>query len=155
MVPPSSLLEPPQVAYFTRSAQRRAGRHAVGDDGPVTPWKLRDRVRRLPAGEIIVHGTVFLLGAAFIATGLALVVLPGPLTLPPILVGLAIWSLEFDFAQSLLDRAKVAAQKAWDEATEHPWRSGIISGTGLVLAVVAGIAAVQYDLVDRALDALH
>ena len=127
----------------------------MGDDGPVTPWKLRDRVRRLPAGEIIVHGTVFLLGAAFIATGLALVVLPGPLTIPPILVGLAIWSLEFDFAQSLLDRAKVAAQKAWDEATEHPWRSGIISGTGLVLAVVAGIAAVQYDLVDRALDALH
>jgi hypothetical protein len=116
----------------------------------VTPWSLRDRVRRLPAGDVIVHGTVFLLGAAFIGAGIAFVVLPGPLTIPPILIGLAIWSLEFDFAQSLLDRAKVPAQKAWDQAQAHPWRTGLVSGGGLLLAVLAAVLAVRFDLLEHA-----
>jgi hypothetical protein len=116
----------------------------------MTPWGLRDRIRRLPAGDVIVHGTVFVLGAAFIATGIALVVLPGPLTIPPILVGLAIWSLEFDFAQSLLDRAKVPAQKAWDQAQKRPWRTGLVTGGGLLLAVLAAVLAAHYGLVEHA-----
>jgi hypothetical protein len=116
----------------------------------VTPWNLRARVRRLPAGEVIVHGTVFLLGAAFVGAGIAFVVLPGPLTIPPILVGLLIWSLEFDFAQSLLDRAKVPAQKAWDEARRHPWRTGLVSGGGLALVVLAMFLAVRHGLLEHA-----
>jgi hypothetical protein len=116
--------------------------------------KVRDRIRKLPAGDLIVHGAVFLLGALFIGLGLAAIVLPGPLTIPPILIGLAIWSLEFDFAERLLDRAKASAQSAWDEAKEHPWRTGVISGGGIVLAVLAVIGAIRWDLVVRAKDAL-
>nr|MCW2598497.1 hypothetical protein [Frankiales bacterium] len=126
----------------------------LSHDGAVTRWRIRDRIRRLPAGEVIVHGAVFLLGAAFIATGLAFIVLPGPLTIPPILIGLAIWSLEFDFAQSLLDRAKGQAQKAWDEARAHPWRTGLITGGGLVLAVAVAVLASRYGLVQHARDVL-
>ena len=120
----------------------------------MTPWSLRDRVRRLPAGEVIVRGTVFLLGAVFIVAGLAFVVLPGPLTIPPILIGLAIWSLEFDFAKSLLERAQVPAQKAWDEAQAHPWRTGLVTGGGLLLAALITVLAFRFGLVEHARDVL-
>jgi hypothetical protein len=114
--------------------------------GRVTPWNLRDRVRRLPAGEVIVHVGVFVLGAAFIALGLALVVLPGPLTIPPVLLGIAIWSLEFDFAQRWLDPIEKRAQQAWDAAKARPWRTGIVTGAGLAAAIVAMMLAIQLDL---------
>jgi hypothetical protein len=42
---------------------------------------------------------VFLAGLLCIAAGVALSVLPGPLTIPPVLLGLWIWSTEFDWAQ--------------------------------------------------------
>ncbi len=115
---------------------------------------VRDRIRRLPAGEVIVRGTVFLVGAALITLGLVAVVLPGPLTIPPILLGLLVWSLEFDFAKKWLDRAMVPAQKAWDEAQEHPWRTGLVSGGGIVLMVAAGVLVAHFELIARARDAL-
>lgn len=103
---------------------------------------------------MIVHGTVFLLGASFIGLGFAAIVLPGPLTIPPILLGLAIWSLEFDFAQKWLDRAKVSAQKAWDEAQAHPWRTAVVTGGGVVLMIFAAVLVAQLGLIDRAREAL-
>lgn len=116
----------------------------------MTPLRLRARVRRLPAGELIVRSVVFLLGAAFIVLGIVLVVLPGPLTIPPILVGLAIWSLEFDFAKSLLDRASGEAQRAWDQAKLHPWRTAAVTGSGLALLVVGLVLVARFELLDRA-----
>jgi hypothetical protein len=112
----------------------------------VTRWNLRDRVRRLPAGEVIVHVGVFVLGAALIALGLVLVVLPGPLTIPPVLLGLVIWSLEFDFAERWLDPIEKRAQLAWNAAKARPWRTGIATGAGLVAAIVAMVLAIQFDL---------
>lgn len=120
----------------------------------MTPLRLRDRVRRLPAGELIVRTVVLLLGAAFIALGIVLVVLPGPLTIPPILVGLAIWSLEFDFAKSLLDRASAEAQRALDQAKLHPWRTAAVTGGGVALLVVGLVLVARYELVDRAVGLL-
>ena len=70
----------------------------------MTRLRLRDRVRRLPAGEVIVRVGVFVLGALFIGLGVALSVLPGPFTIPPVLVGLLVWSLEFEFAERWLTR---------------------------------------------------
>ncbi len=120
----------------------------------MTRLRLRDRVRRLPAGDVIVHGTVFVLGAAFIALGLAFSVLPGPFTIPPILIGLLIWSLEFDFAQRWVDRAKVPAQKAWDDAQAHPVRASLMVAFSLALLVAGGILAVKYDVMGRLTDFL-
>jgi hypothetical protein len=124
----------------------------MSHDGSVSRQPVRDKVRRLPAGNFIVRTAIFLLGASFIALGVALVALPGPLTIPPILLGLAIWSLEFEFAQAWLDKAKVPAQKAWEEAKLHPWRTGLVSGGGMILAVVAAVLAARYGLIDRARD---
>jgi len=114
--------------------------------GGVTPWHLRDRIRRLPAGEVIVHAAVFLLGALLILTGLLLAVLPGPLTIPPILLGLVVWSMEFDFAERWLDPIERRAQQAWDAAKKRPWRTGAITGAGLLGAGVASYLFVRWDV---------
>ncbi|MDP9183938.1 MAG: PGPGW domain-containing protein [Actinomycetota bacterium] len=112
----------------------------------MTPFKIRARVRRLPAGEVIVHVGVFILGAAFIALGLALAVLPGPLTIPPVLLGLAIWSMEFEFAERWLDPIERRAQQAWDAAKKRPVRTGIATGAGLLAAVAAMILFIRLDV---------
>lgn len=122
----------------------------MGKNGSVSRLHLRAKVRRLPAGDLLVRVGIFLLGGAFIALGFALIALPGPLTIPPVLLGLAIWSLEFEFAHTWLERAKVPARKAWYEAKLHPWRTGIVSGGGMVLAVVAAVLAERYGLIDHA-----
>jgi len=51
---------------------------------------------------------IFLAGLICILIGFALVVLPGPLTIPPIVLGLYIWSKEFAFAERMFDKAKDA-----------------------------------------------
>jgi hypothetical protein len=107
---------------------------------------LRDRVRRLPAGDVVVHVVVFLLGAALIALGLALAVLPGPLTIPPVLLGLVVWSMEFEFAERWLRPFERRAQQAWDAARRRPWRTGAITGAGLLAAAAVGVAVVRWDL---------
>ena len=113
----------------------------------MTPWHLRDRIRRLPAGEVIVHVGVFLLGALLILTGLLLAVLPGPLTIPPILLGLVVWSMEFDFAERWLDPIERRAQQAWESAKAKPWRTGVATGTGLVAAGAGIYLALRWDIV--------
>lgn len=120
----------------------------------MTPLHLRDRLRRLPAGEALVHALVFLLGLAFIGLGLALSVLPGPFTVPPVLVGLLVWSLEFDFAERWLDKVKGQAQDAWDGAKARPLRAAALTAVSLALLVGALVAGSHYGVVDRVQDAV-
>ena len=70
----------------------------------------RDRLRRTPGGRQFLKVAVFVLGLFFVLLGLALAALPGPLTIPPILLGVWIWSSEFAWADRLLDRARRSAQ---------------------------------------------
>ena len=111
---------------------------------------MRERVRRLPGGNTLVRVVVFCLGLFFILLGLALSVLPGPLTIPFVLLGLVIWAAEFAWAERLVDRARGQAQDAWDAARAHPWRASLVTGGGIVLLVVALVLASRYDLLDRA-----
>ncbi len=95
---------------------------------------------------MIVHVAVFLLGAALIALGLALAVLPGPLTIPPILLGLAVWSMEFEFAERWLDPIERRAQAAWDGAKARPLRTAVVSGLGLLAAGAGMYLFIRLDL---------
>lgn len=52
------------------------------------------------------QGIVLLFGGTIILLGLALVVLPGPFTLPLLLVGFAILGTEFAWAARALERTK-------------------------------------------------
>lgn len=97
---------------------------------------------------------VFVAGLVCILAGFALVVLPGPLTIPPIVLGLYIWSKEFTFAERLFDRAKAQFDEAWEAAKRKPVQSAIITGGGLVLAGVVLWAVLHYDLIAKAKDAV-
>jgi len=117
-----------------------------------TGW--RARLRRTPGGRQLLQVIVFFAGLAFILLGALLVALPGPLTIPPILVGLYIWSTEFAWADRLLDRAKASAREAWANAKAKPLVSGLITFGGIAALVVALYLVSRYDLVDRAREAI-
>lgn len=97
---------------------------------------------------------VFVAGLLCIAGGLALAVLPGPLTIPPVLLGLWVWSTEFDWAQRLFATFKRKAVEAWEHAKRHPVSSTVVTVGGLVLVVAVVVVVQQFELVDRARDAI-
>ena len=115
-------------------------------------WKRA--LRRTPGGALAVKVIVLVVGLAFILLGLALAALPGPLTIPPILVGLYVWSTEFAWADRLLDRAKSSAQEAWANARKRPVLTGLITFSGLVALGVGLYVVSRYDLVARAREAV-
>ena len=114
----------------------------------VRNWKAG--VRRTPGGASAVKAIVFVSGLLFILLGLALAALPGPLTIPPILVGLYIWSTEFAWADRLLDRAKRSAQEAWEKAKSKPVLTALVTLSGLAAFGVGLYLVARYDLVERA-----
>ena len=109
-------------------------------------------MRRTPGGAQLLQVMVFLLGLAFVLLGLALVVAPGPLTIPPVLLGLYIWSTEFAWADRQLERAKASARVAWADARRRPVVSAFVTFGGLVALGVAVWAAGRFDLVPRVLE---
>lgn len=119
-------------------------------DSPAA-WKTA--LRRSPGGAQAVKLIVFVVGLLFILLGLALAALPGPLTIPPILVGLYVWSTEFAWADRLLDRAKRSGREAWDRARERPVLTAAVTLSGLVAFGVGLYLVGRYDLVDRAREA--
>jgi uncharacterized membrane protein YbaN (DUF454 family) len=92
---------------------------------------------------------LFVAGLLLILLGLALIVLPGPLTIPPILLGLWLWSLEFEFARHWLRPIKKQGSAAWDTAKEKPIHTTVVTVLGLVGAGFLIWAALRYDLLDR------
>lgn len=110
-------------------------------------WKAN--VRRTPGGGSAVKAVVFAGGLLFILLGLALAALPGPLTIPPILVGLYIWSTEFAWADRLLERAKRSAQEAWEKAQQRPVVTALVTVSGLVAFGIGAWFALKYELVAR------
>ena len=114
----------------------------------------RDRIRTKPGLREAYRVGIFVAGLLCMAIGVALAALPGPLTIPPVLLGLWIWSTEFAFAERLFDRFQAKAQEAWDHAKAHPVSSATITVGGLIAAGVAFWAISHYGLIDKAKDAV-
>jgi hypothetical protein len=110
-------------------------------------------MRATPAGSLLLKAIVLVVGAVFIAVGLVLVVLPGPLTIPPVLLGLWIWSTEFAWAERLRLRVAVHGRVAMEAARRRPVHSVAATFSGIVLLVVAILAFRKYDVVTRLIDA--
>jgi hypothetical protein len=92
---------------------------------------------------------LFVAGLLLILTGLVLVVLPGPLTIPPVLAGLWLWSLEFEFARHWLRPVRARGSDAWATAKEKPVHTTVVTALGLAGAGLMIWAALRYDLLDR------
>ena len=120
----------------------------IGARRTATGW--RATLRRTPGGALLLKALVFTVGLAFVVLGLVLVVAPGPLTIPPILLGLWIWSTEFAWADRQLDRAKASARVAWADARRRPVVSAAVTGGGLIALGVGIWLSVEYELVARA-----
>jgi hypothetical protein len=114
----------------------------------------RSRIRSKPGiGQLYVV-LVFVVGLVFIVGGFALAVLPGPLTIPPVLAGLWIWSKEFTWAERLFDSMKAKGAQAWRHAKARPASSAAITVAGLAAAAAAVGAISYFEVVDRARDAI-
>ena len=124
----------------------------LGQPSDVPRGSRRDRIRSKPGLREAYRLTVFVVGLLFIAGGIALAVLPGPLTIPPVLIGLWIWSTEFRFAERLFDTFQAKGREAWEHAKRHPVTSAAVSVGGLAAAAAALWAVGHFELVDRAKD---
>ena len=143
----------------TDGSRAAAGDEPVASEAPgdeaIAPAKVprgswRDRMRTKPGIGLVYRVGVFVVGLACIAVGFALAVFPGPLTIPPVLLGLWIWSTEFRFAQKLFDRFREKARDAWDHAKRHPVLDGTITIGGLIGAGLVMWAVAHFQLVDKA-----
>ncbi len=123
-----------------------------GGQVPAPTGSVRDRLRRTPGLRHAWRVGVFLVGLLCILTGLALAVLPGPLTIPPVLLGLWIWSTEFAWAHRFFHPFKQKGIEAWAHGKRYPVSSLAITVGGLVLAGVAVWAVRHYELIDRGRD---
>jgi uncharacterized protein (TIGR02611 family) len=120
-----------QPAYGA-SRQRDVGMRAEGKD-----WKWRRRVRANPHTHRIYRVVVAITGLAIVAFGLLLVPFPGPGWLVVIL-GVGVWSSEFEWAQRLLLAAKhtLKVWNTWVKA-QPLWMKGLL--LVLTIAIVATI----------------
>lgn len=131
------------VPQPTNSAARPATTPSCG---------LRAWLRSTPGLRQLYRLGVFVAGALFVVLGAVLSVLPGPLTIPPVLLGLWIWSMEFRWARRLFDAMRARGERAWRHARAHAVSSALTTVAGLLAAGVAVWVVQHYDLLGRARD---
>lgn len=142
---------PPPGTPTTRTAGGpAAATELLGAPARVPAGGWRDRVRTKPGLGQLYRVVVFLAGLVCIAFGLVLSIFPGPLTIPPVLLGLWIWSTEFRWARRMFEAFQRKARVAWAHAKQHPVSSGLITVGGLVAAAAVIWAVQHFDLVGRA-----
>jgi hypothetical protein len=104
----------------------------------------RDRIKARRGTRYAYQAGVFLLGLLVILACLGLwTILPAPVAIPPMLLGVWIWSTEFPFADGLLDWLRDKGQSARDYAKRHPVRFGVMAVASFLLAVAAYSAFFQ------------
>ena len=113
---------------------------------------VRAKLRSTPGGTQLLQVLVFITGLICILIGIALAALPGPLTIPPILLGLYVWSTEFAWAERFLDRAKDSAREAWAKAKARPVLSAFVTLAGLAALGVGVYLVGKFDLVVKGQD---
>ena len=126
----------------------------LGKPKPIKPGSFRAKVHANKGTALAWRAAVFVAGLLCVAIGIALTVLPGPLTIPPIVLGLWIWSTEFGWARSIFASARRKARDAWTHAKQHPLQSAAITVGGLAAAAVVIWAVGHFQLVDKATTAL-
>ncbi|TDE33506.1 TIGR02611 family protein [Actinomadura sp. 6K520] len=103
--------------------------------------RFRERIRRNALLYTAWRAGVFTIGSAVLIGGLIMMVTPGP-GLVGIVVGLAILSTEFAWAQRALHRAKAAADRAKEQAFDpRRRRRNLILGTVTTILVAAAATA--------------
>ena len=127
---------------------------ALGRPAAVPRDSWRTRVRAKPGLREVYRVGVFLAGLLFVALGVALAALPGPLTIPPVLLGLWIWSTEFRWAKKIFQSFRRKGEAAWAHAKAHPASSAAITIGGIAAAIAAFWAVQHFELIAKAREAV-
>jgi len=104
-------------------------------------WRWRARIRRSPTQRRLYRGVVAIVGLLLIALGCVSGPLPGPGGIPLVLLGLAVWSSEFVWAQRVM---------TWFKAQLHRFQAWSRPRQALALAAflaVCGLCGYGYLLV--------
>jgi uncharacterized protein (TIGR02611 family) len=142
---------PSDGAPSTRSAaprptpERRArtDRHVLIDEAE-DDWAWRRRIRSNPVTAKAYRAVVFVVGLVLVVGGLSLVPLPGPGWLIVIL-GLVVWSSEFEKAAALLDFVKRQLHRwnTWVRA-QPLWVQGFFALLTAVFVLLVVYAALRW-----------
>jgi uncharacterized protein (TIGR02611 family) len=123
-----------------------------------SPLRLLDRIRANPTGRLALKIGIGVLGGLVIALGIVLIPFPGP-GWAIVILGLAIWAVEFAWAKNLLEFTKrnVKAWTSWIGRQSLPARAVIgVVGMIFVAAIVWGSVRLSFgiDLIQEARDRL-
>jgi uncharacterized protein (TIGR02611 family) len=123
-------------------ATEEAERRGEDDDPPELLVKLRERKERHKQRSILHRIGIVCLGLLIMLAGLVMSGpgVPGP-GIAVILIGLGFLALEFDWAERLLERAIIWADRAKDRAEETSTKQRVLAGMAGALAVAAFVAA--------------
>jgi len=88
---------------------------------------LRHRVRSTRTGRLTLQIVVGVLGALVVAIGIILIPFPGPGWLI-VLGGLAIWAIEFVWAQRLLQFTRDRLERWWHWLGRQHWSVRVLAG---------------------------
>jgi uncharacterized protein (TIGR02611 family) len=101
--------------------------------------RLRQQRQRHRARPLPVRALYIVVGFTLLATGIAMLVLPGP-AFVVIPIGLALLSLEFAWAENLLESALEKGEVAKRKAAETTRTQRILSGIAVALGAGALVA---------------
>jgi uncharacterized protein (TIGR02611 family) len=119
---------------------------------------LLDKIRSNPTGRLALRIGIGVLGGLVVALGIILIPFPGP-GWAIVILGLAIWALEFTWAKNLLVFTKhhVQSWTQWIGRQSWPMRL-LIGAVGLIFvsAIVWGSVKLSFgiDLIAKARDLL-
>src|SRR6188508_2297925 len=128
---------------------------AKADEDPA-PMGALDKIRATSSGRLALKIGIGVLGGLVIALGIILIPFPGP-GWAIVILGLAIWAVEFAWAKNLLEFTKrnVKAWTSWIGRQSLPMRALIgIVGMIFVAAVVWASVRVSFgvDLIQKIQD---
>jgi len=108
--------------------------------------KLRERQAEHKQRGRLYRWAFVLLGLAVLGIGIAMLALPGP-AFVVIPIGLAILSLEFAWAEHLLEKALLKGEEARRKASQATRGEKILSGLAIACAAAAAFtAALLWDI---------
>ena len=106
------------------------------------------KIRATPTGRLALKITIGVVGTLVIAVGIVLIPFPGP-GWAVVILGLAIWALEFAWAKKVLEFTKHQVQSWTHWIGRQSWPVRLLLGAvGLVLvaAIVWGSVKLSFDI---------
>ena len=113
---------------------------------------IRQRIRSTRTGRLTLQLIIAIIGGIIVATGIVLIPFPGPGWLI-VLGGLAVWAIEFAWAQRLLSYTRARLEQWWRWLGRQHILVRLLAGLiGLAFVATVVWLSVRYSLGVRSID---